>query len=346
MTEPAPRAPAKSVHGGPFRAAPAPEHGQNAPMDDRGGTLRPDPRPDPLPGLRRGAAGWPAEELRERVLGGWDALLALAADREAAGQGIGPLAELGSWPERPVLARLLAQARSSLLAEATAAGPAAGPATAPQPPRRDHSGDDPRRILDALSEARERVSAALDETAARPALGLAEPDSALGPLPLLTQIHAMGHELALAALRLPDAGPPGASVPGPVTDAGVAALVDVVGALARRQGLRVAAGVWGAGTRGWVFRADAGGWTTSALPPGGAPDVPGIEGAAATVLAVPAGRAAVPALIARGELRLHRIGGLMALAPLVEQVPGLPGGALLRRAVGVVGLLGRLPGMR
>ncbi len=36
----------------------------------------------------------------------------------------------------------------------------------------------------------------------------------------------------------------------------------------------------------------------------------------------------------------------MALAPLVEQVPGLPGGALLRRAVGVVGLLGRLPGVR
>ena len=336
MTEPAPRAPAKSVHGGPFRAAPAPEDGQNAPMDDRGGTLRPDPRPD----LRRGAAGWPAQELRERVLGGWDALLTLAAAREAAGQGIGPLAELGSWPERPVLARLLAQALD-LLGDGAADGSGAGPAAGSQPPRRDHSGDDPRRILEALAEARDRVATALERAAARPALGLAEPDSALGPLPLLTQIHAMGHELALAALRLP-----GASVPEPVTDAGVAALVDVVGALARRQGLRVAAGVWGAGTRGWVFRADAGGWTTSALPPDGAPDVPGIEGAAATVLAVPAGRAAVPALIARGELRLHRIGGLMALAPLVEQVPGLPGGALLRRAVGVVGLLGRLPGMR
>ena len=319
-------------------------------MDDRGGTPGPDPRPArrpaPRPELRRGAAGWPAAELRERVLGGWDALLALAADREAAGQGIGPLAELGSWPERPVLARLLAQAR--LLAEG---GPGKGPAAGPQPPKRDHSGEDPRRVLAALTEARERVAAALDEAAARPALGLAEPDSALGPLPLLTQIHAMGHELALAALRLPGAGQsgagqPGAAVPEPVTDAGVAALVDVVGALARRQGLRVAAGVWGAGTRGWVFRADAGGWTTSALPPGGAPDVPGIEGAAATVLTVPSGRSAVPALIARGELRLHRIGGLMALAPLVEQVPGLPGGALLRRAVGVVGLLGRLPGMR
>ncbi|MBC3842245.1 hypothetical protein GXW82_24775 [Streptacidiphilus sp. 4-A2] len=288
-------------------------------MDDQGGP--------PHPGGRRGVADGPPGELDARVLGAWDALLALAAEREE----LGPLAELGSWPERPVLERLVEQARG-------------GVPPGPRPDRLDHSGDGPDAIRAALAEARDRVAAALTTAAAQPELALAEPDSALGPLPLLTQIHAMCHELALAALRLPGAA--AAGLPEAVTDAGVAALVDVVGALAHRQGLRARAAVWGPGTAGWQFRADGAGWTTEPCPVIPPPGVPGIEGAAATVLGVPSGRGALPALLARGEIRLHRIGGLMALAPLVEQVPGLPGGALLRRAVGVVGLLGRLPGMR
>ncbi|QMU68263.1 hypothetical protein [Streptacidiphilus sp. P02-A3a] len=290
-------------------------------MDDQGSPSHP-----AHPGGPRGVATGPAGELRERVLGSWDALLVLAADRE----DVGPLAELGSWPERPVLARLLAQARGEHLDAA--------------PPRTDHSGAGREPILAALAEARHRVADALELAAARPALALAELDSTLGPLPLLTQVHAMGHELALAALRLPDGAEP--ALPAPLAEAGVAALVDVVGALAHRQGLRTRAAVWGRGTGGWQFRADPTGWTTTPCRQTPPPGVPGIEGPAATVLGVPSGRAALPALLARGDLRLHRIGGLMALAPLVEQVPGLPGGALLRRAVGVVGLLGRLPGVR
>ena len=273
----------------------------------------------------------PAGELRTRVLGAWDALLALAAEHDR----LGPLADLGSWPERPVLQRLLAQAGG---------GPGDGSGDGAPQPRLDHGGDGREAIRASLAEARDRVAAALEQTAARPGLALTELDSALGPLPLLTQIHAMGHELALAALRLPAAGEP--ALPGPLADAGVAALVDVVGALAHRQGLRARAAVWGPGTTGWQFQADEDGWTTSPCTLTPPPGVPGIEGPAAVVLSVPVGRSALPALLTRGDLRLHRIGGLMALAPLVEQVPGLPGGALLRRAVGVVGLLGRLPGVR
>ncbi|MEY9965378.1 hypothetical protein ABIA33_003420 [Streptacidiphilus sp. MAP12-16] len=291
----------------------------------------------------RGVATGPPEELRTRVLSAWDALLALA---DSAGrQDLALLAELGSWPERPVLARLMAQARSGLPGSdpgperGPGRGPEGSPERAPEPPRQDHAGEDREAVLAALAGARQRVAAALDEVAEQPALALVELDSALGPLPLLTQIHAMGHELALAALRCSE-GP--AAVPVAITDAGVAALVDVVGALAHRQGVRASAGVWGSGTSGWVFTADGDGWRTTP----GSSGVPGIEGAAATVLGVPAGRGALPSLLAKGEIRLHRIGGLMALAPLVEQVPGLPGGALLRRAVGVVGLLGRLPGIR
>lgn len=282
----------------------------------------------------RGVATGPPEQLRSRLLGAWDALLVFADGLEPA--RLGELAELGSWPERPVLARLLAQGRA---AERPRTDRPSDPAAAgPEPERLDHAGDPPEAVRAALGRARERIAAALDEIEARPALGRTVPDSALGPLPLLTQVHALGHETALAALRC---APP-ADVPEAVTDAGVAALVDVVGALAHRQRLNAAAGVWGSGTAGWSFRAGPDGWETT---PGRA-DLPGVEGAAATVLGVPSGPAALPSLLARGELKLHRIGGLMALAPLVEQVPGLPGGALLRRAVGMVGLLGRLPGMR
>ncbi|MFC1416359.1 hypothetical protein [Streptacidiphilus cavernicola] len=281
----------------------------------------------------RGVATEPLPPLRSRLLGAWDALLVFAGD--APPERLAELAELGSWPERPVLARLMAQA--------------AGERPGPEPERLDHRADRPAALLAALAEARTRTAEALERIAERPELALVSADSALGPLPLLTQVHAMGHELALAAIRCGSGGGSGgrgvapAPVPAAVTDAGVAAMVDVVGALACRQGLRVAAGIWGEGTGGWSFRAGPDGWRTL---PGRPDDVPGVEGAAATVLGVPAGRGALPALLARGELRLHRIGGLMALAPLVEQVPGLPGGALLRRAVGMVGLLGRLPGVR
>ncbi|WP_370147853.1 hypothetical protein [Streptacidiphilus sp. EB129] len=288
----------------------------------------------------RGVATGPPGELRTRTLGAWDAVLDLAAALPAGPGGLGELAPLASWPERPVLARLLEQAEAAL-------GAPTGPGAVPPGPaggeRVDHRGEGREAVLAALAEARERVAAGLDRIEARPELGLVPLDSVLGPLPLLTQVHATGHELALAALRCV---PPG-SVPEPVTEAGVAAMVDVVGALAWRQGVRTSAGVWGGGSSGWVFRSDATGWRTDSRAVVGAdPAVPGVEGEAATVLGVPAGRSALPGLLARGELRLHRIGGLMALAPLVEQVPGLPGGALLRRAVGMVGLLGRLPGMR
>ncbi|WP_042400819.1 hypothetical protein [Streptacidiphilus carbonis] len=288
----------------------------------------------------RGVATGPPGELAERTLGAWDAVLELAGTLRS--EQLGRLAELGSWPERPVLGRLMAQAGAAV-ADRTGDAAADGAAAPAEAPRLDHSGEPRAEVLAALGEARRRVADALAEIAAEPALALVELDSALGPLPLLTQVHASAHELAVAALDcFPERAAARAGLPRAVGDAGTAALVDVVGALAYRQGVRADAGVWGPGTSGWVFHADAEGWRTER----GNGGVPGIEGAAATVLGVPTGRAALPSLLAKGEIRLHRIGGLMALAPLVEQVPGLPGGALLRRAVGVVGLLGRLPGLQ
>ena len=54
-------------------------------------------------------------------------------------------------------------------------------------------------------------------------------------------------------------------------------------------------------------------------------------------------------MLARRDLRLHQVTGLLALAPIVEAVPGLPGGVALRTAVrnvrGISRLVRRLPGL-
>ncbi|WP_370109749.1 hypothetical protein [Streptacidiphilus sp. MAP12-33] len=274
----------------------------------------------------RGVADEPPEPLRARILAGWDAVLA-AAEATAAGADLRPLAELGSWPGRPVLGAVMAAAHGR-----------------PVPERRPKPFDPAREeVLAALAEARDRVAAALDEVLAAPELGRRIVDSPLGPLPVLTQIHALGHEAAQSVLAVTG------SVPRPLADAGLAAMVDVVGALAWRQRLPAAAGLWepsetsptGLTGLGWVFTADADGWRTRRREP--SDDLPGVE-AAARHLLVSTG--SVPAMLARGEIRLRRVGGLLALAPLVDQVPNLPGGSLLRRAVGAVSVLGRLPGFR
>ncbi|RAG80810.1 hypothetical protein DN069_36270 [Streptacidiphilus pinicola] len=300
----------------------------------------------------RGVADETPETLRPRVLGAWDAVMAVArtalapdaqgpagpgpggagaGEQEPGGQGSGgqgsggpgdlrPLAALGSWPGRPVLGEVMAAAHGG-----------------PAPERRPKPFDPSRgEVLEALAEARERVTAALDEVLAAPELGRRVVDSPLGPLPVLTQIHAMGHEAAQAVLSF------SGSVPPQLADAGLAAMVDVVGALAWRARIPASAGLWEPeGGLGWVFTADSDGWSTRPRTAGD--DVPGVEGAARHLL-VSSG--SVPTMLARGDIRMRRVTGLLALAPLVDQVPNLPGGPLLRRAVGAVSVLSRLPGFR
>ena len=58
--------------------------------------------------------------------------------------------------------------------------------------------------------------------------------SPLGPLPVLTLLHAISYQLAVAAL---DLEPCGAPADDELLEHGVAALVDTTGALAARQGV-------------------------------------------------------------------------------------------------------------
>ena len=99
---------------------------------------------------------------------------------------------------------------------------------------------------------------------------------------------------------------------------------------------------------GWAFASAPGAWTTLELP-ALAPSWPTVQGRAADLLDASAGRRAVPPMLARRDLRLHHLTGLLALAPIVDAVPGLPGGSALRAAVrnvrGIGRLVRRLPGV-
>ena len=54
-----------------------------------------------------------------------------------------------------------------------------------------------------------------------------------------------------------------------------------------------------------------------------------MEGDAAGLLDLSAGRINPVAAITKGHLRVHDLPGLLRLAPIVESVPGLPGGPVL-----------------
>ena len=112
--------------------------------------------------------------------------------------------------------------------------------------------------------------------------------------------------------------------------AGLAALVDITGALAARCGISTPARLRLARGRLGVRQPCPAPGPTLELPvvP---PAWPAVEGRAAVLLDASAGRRAVPAMLARRELRLHHVGGLLALAPIVEAVPGPARRRALRR---------------
>ena len=287
--------------------------------------------------VRAGLASLPLPEQRDRVLASWDGFLAAAEDvdldrpsRLPGWTGHDVLVHIGDWPGVATLDRLLAEAQSGAMrppydpdavnAEVVAA-------------HRDASGAE---VIASVRRARVRLAAWFDAPDAPDgprALGLAPVMSAVGELPLLTVINASGYELAVHALDL------GVRPPDGLLDAGLAALVDVTGVFACRRGLRSSFTMW-TGRSGWQVRSDGDGWVTTAVkerPPGAA-----VEGAAAILLDASAGRRAVPALLASRTMRVHGLSDLVRLAPIVDDVPGLPGGPALRAAARWVGGAGRL----
>jgi hypothetical protein len=129
--------------------------------------------------------------------------------------------------------------------------------------------------------------------------------------------------------------------------AGLASLVDVTGALAARCEISTTAGCL-APEGGWAFASNGPDWLTMDLP--GVPTGWSVvDGRASVLLDASAGRRSVPGLLARREMRLHHVSGLLTLAPIVDAVPGLPGatalGGAARHLRGAGRLLRRLPGL-
>ncbi|HST66075.1 MAG TPA: maleylpyruvate isomerase N-terminal domain-containing protein [Mycobacteriales bacterium] len=280
-----------------------------------------------------GLAADPLDLQRERVLAAWDGFRAAVGtadlrrpSRLPGWSGHDVAVHVGDWDGPTALDRLLVQARTGTVA---AAPDTDGDNAAAVAAHRIASRAD---VLAALTRSRQGVADWFD-TGEPAQLGRVTVMSVVGPLPLLTVLNAGAYELAVHALDL------GAAPAAELLDAGLAALVDVTGLFAHRRGLRTALTAW-TGDRGWQVRTDPAGWSTTAVaarPPGAV-----VEGEATVLLDASAGRRAVPPLLAARTLRVHGLPDILRLAPIVDEIPGLPGGPALKAAARWVGGAGRL----
>ena len=291
----------------------------------------------------RGLASGNLDELAERVVASWDAFIEIAdrVDLDAPSRlpgwrGRDVVVHLGSWPDRSPLAEAIASARSG------GGGTPYDPDAANAAVVAAHADASHHEVREALRRSRDGVVAlsrrGLRGLATEPAM------STLGPLPLAALVHAGCYELAVHAL---DLRPCGADEPDEaLLDAGLGALIDVTGALAARQGID---GSVAAQTPdgGWRTEVADGAWTTAPTMPGHV-DGPAILGSVVDILDASAGRVSVPTLLLQRRIAVQEMAKFLRLAPLVDQVPGIPGAPLLKRAAsavtGVASVVGFLRG--
>ncbi|MCW2613058.1 MAG: uncharacterized protein JWN08_52 [Frankiales bacterium] len=287
------------------------------------------PRPAPGP---CGLADGDLVELGREVLQCWDELLDVvrspATDlsrpsRLKGWTGKDVLVHLGSWPDALVMDALLESADAG--GYGTTAPPDAGNEVLVAA-HRDATADE---VVEALVAARTRIAHFWgSDEAAR--YGRLLSRSTVGPLPVASLVHAGTFELAVHALDLAPCGAPAPAAH--LLDRGLAALIDVTGDLAAHSGVEIElTGQTPAG--GWAFTSTAHGWTTSRTAPGEFDGV-GVRGSAVDLLDAAAGRSNLGQLLLTRRLHVQHMAQWMRLAPLLDDVPGLPGGAALKTAVG------------
>lgn len=284
-----------------------------------------------------------APDLGEHVLACWDGFLALLTDprtdlskpsRLKGWTGLDVAIHLGLWDDNDPVAALTASARQDGRGEVidTAAVDAKNAALL-----RAHRGVGVDEAVAACERSRASVhdflGSPLDEE-----IGLALTNSSLGPVPVRTILNAGTYELAVHALDLAPCGTP--RPPDHMLDRGLSALLDVTGGLSSRLGVEATVTAM-APTGGWRFTSTREGWTTERAPAGKVHGT-GVSGDAAVLLDVSAGRANLPQLLLGRKLQVHDLPSFMRLAPLLNEVPGIPGGAALRGAVGGLGRVRRL----
>ena len=286
-----------------------------------------------FPAGRCGLADTPPEVLGQSVLRAWDAFLDLVAvtdlgrpSRLTGLTGRDVLVHLGSWPDNSVVDSLLASARAGAVGTSTPMDETSAQLVAA------HRDATTEEVVAALHRGRAAL-AAFFASAEAVELGRALARSTAGPLPVLTLLNAGTFELAVHALDLaPCAAPP---PPPQLLDSGLSALLDITGGLAHRSRVDLTLGAQTPGG-GWAFSSGPHGWDTFRIAPRSLSGV-GVDGSAVDLLEAAAGRAHLAQLLLTRRLVVHSLPQWMRLAPLLDEVPGLPGGAALRGAAGSVG---------
>jgi hypothetical protein len=289
----------------------------------------------------RGLASTEPDRLASTIAQSWNLFTALVEplDLDTVTRAKGLTAReivipLGAWDDNRPLARLVLDARNGVVGvhDQSALVDAV---------RDAHRHESDVAIVDALRRQGEQMTTFLyGEDVSE--VGAAPVASMLGTLPLLTFLLAATYPLATSSLDLESAG---AVVPDALLDNGLLGVVDVIGALAARQG--ITASLCAVTPTGVVATAaQEGAWRTTLLE-GSEPLGPAVEGPARVLLEMTAGRANVADLVRRPDFALHDVTGLLELAGIVEQVPGIPGRTALVAAIratrSVSSLMRRLP---
>jgi uncharacterized protein (TIGR03083 family) len=281
------------------------------------------------------------DEVAGRVLGAWDAFIERAETVDLTRPS-----RLKGWRAQEICVHLGCWHDHTAMADLIASAKAGGSGT---PPDVDAVNarvtaahrDAPREeVLAALRRNREATARYLAEEPVE--LDTAPTVSVVGRIPLLSVVLGQAYELAVHGLDLVSCG--AAPPPAEVLQSGIAALADVTGALA--ASMDITGGVTLATPDGgWAFHADGGGWTVRQVPAGRV-DGPVVEAPADLLLDAASGRINPVPAVARRRLKVHDIGGLLQLAPIVQAAPGIPGGPILQLAArtvgGAGGVLGRL----
>jgi uncharacterized protein (TIGR03083 family) len=279
------------------------------------------------------------DEVADRVLSAWDTFIERAEtvdltrpSRLSGWRAQEICVHLGCWDDHTAMADLIASAR---------AGGTGTPPDVDAVNARVTSAhrDAPRdEVLAALRRNRDVTARYLTEEPIE--LDTALTVSVVGRIPLLSVVLGQAYELAVHGLDLVSCG--AAPPPADVLQSGLAALADVTGGLA--ASMDITGGVTLATPDGgWVFRSDGDGWTVREVPPGRI-DGPAVEAPVDLLLEAASGRINPVPAVARRKLKVHDVGGLLALAPIVQAVPGIPGGPILQLAARTVGGAGGVLG--
>ena len=283
------------------------------------------------------------EQVGAMVLTAWDAFLAAAEgvdlDRPSRLDGWRAheiCVHLGCWDDHTAMADLIESARAGGTGTPPDVDGVNARVTAAH---RDASRDEVHAALRRNREATARYLA--DEPAE---LDTAPTVSVVGRIPLLSVVLGQAYELAVHGLDLVSCG--AAPPPAAVLQSGIAALADVTGVLA--ASMAITGGVTLATPDGgWAFAADPHGWTVRRVAAGEHTGA-AVEAPADLLLEAASGRINPVPAVARRRLKVHDVGGLLKLAPIVQAVPGIPGGPILQLAArtvgGAGGLVGRLFG--